>query len=431
MNALPLRRPRGFTLIELLMTVAISAIVLASLFGVVQSQQTAYFQGHLQRAAQGSARAALTYLEQRVAIAGYGLDASLAFDFRYYGSNAESPLEPMPCPALAAGCPRDSIAGNDELVFYARNPRYWVPDDRSGVVQPSGYAWRVLGVDDGAVTITARPGDVFEKGRVVQLVCKGAESWAYVTVGTRAAPIDPTNPSTLRIPLFSSVASNPFRRQGYAKDVACFTGGAARAFLIDRFRFHVRPVQAPGGTMPYLVLDTGLDVNLDGAFDEADETIVAEGIESFQVGYVMTSSTLTPRGTTPGTAIAFAQGTPTSAATTGTAGMTTLTFPGVAASLDQGEYEPTSWYTYSVGPSPAIAAERLTDHQGNIRAVRIAIVARGPDPESASRRSDFILPILNQTAMPPWAQETVAHSRARVETAVPVRNMVARGMNDF
>ncbi len=85
MIPLPHRRPRGVTLIELTIAVAVSAIVLAALFGVVQSQQTAFFQGQLQRGAQGAARAALTYVEQRVMLAGYGMDAPLAFDFQYYG----------------------------------------------------------------------------------------------------------------------------------------------------------------------------------------------------------------------------------------------------------------------------------------------------------------------------------------------------------
>lgn len=420
MSPSPHRRASGMTLIELMIALAISAIVLASLFGVVQSQQTAYFQGHLQRAAQGSARAALSYVESRLSLAGYGMDAPLAFDFQYYGF-----ADPMTCPPLAAGCPRDSVTGNDELVFYARNSRYWLPEDRAGIVDPRGNAWRVVGVGAGSLTVNARADDLFEKGRILQVMCKDGAKYAYMTVSQTVGPLLADTPG-LAIPLVAAVNANPFRRQDAAVADTCFSSGAARAFLIDRYRFHVRPVRVGAGVQPYLVLDTGLDRNNDGP-DEAEEIVVAEGIESFQVGYVMTNMVLAPRGTIPGTAIAMAPGWP--GATAGT-GLTTLSFPGLVPP-GQWEYQPTSFFRYAVGPIPTISDERLTDHQGNIRAVRIAIVARGPEPEPAKRRTDILLPILNQNALPAWISTTIPYNRARVETTVPVRNMTSRGMNDF
>jgi type IV pilus assembly protein PilW len=413
----PLRRARGVTLIELMIALAVSSIVLAALFGVVQGQQNAYFQGHLQRAAQNSARSALAYVEQRLAMAGYGMDAPLTFDFQYYAA--------APCPALAAGCFRDSTGNSDELVFHARNSRYWLPEDRSGIVDPRGNAWRVVSVDGSTLTLAARQGDVFEKGRILQVVCKDGAKYAYVTVSQNVGPL-PADVAAQPLPLEASVTANPFRRQDATALDSCFTSGAARAFLIDRFRFHVRPMQVGTGVQPYLVLDRGLDRNNDGP-DEAEEIVVAEGIESFQAGYVMTNGALAPRGTIPGLGIAFAPGFP--GATSGNA-MTTLSFPGT---VDPGEweYQPTSWFRYAVGPTPAIANERLTDHQANIRAVRIAIVARGPEPDPGRRRTEFLLPLLNQNALPAWIPATVPYDRARIETTVPVRNMTARGLNDF
>jgi type IV pilus assembly protein PilW len=431
-NPAPHRRARGVTLVELLVALAISGIVLATLFGVVQSQQTAYFQGHLQRAAQSSARQALAYVETRLATAGYGMDAPLALDFRGYGASDAG--NPQPCPALAAPCDRDRIDGNDELVFYARNPRYWVPEDRAGTVQPVGNAWRVVNVDLASVQLQLKPNDLIERGRILQLVCKDGGRYLYATVSqtTRAtAGLAPGAVETKQIPLYGSLAANPFRRQELAAADACFTGGNARAFFIDRFRFHVRPVNVGGtvGVRPYLVLDSGLDVNGDG-WDEGEETIVAEGIESFQVGYVLTGTAagFPARGTTPGTRITWVPGMPGS--TTGNANVTTLVYPGVP---DPGEweYQPTSWYRYAVGPTPAVAAERLTDHQANVRGVRVVLVARGPEPEPSKARVEPLVPILNANALPPWISTTVAYNRARVETTVPVRNMTARAMNDF
>lgn len=411
------RRPRGVTLVELMIALAISAIVLASLFGVVQSQQTAYFQGHLQRAAQGSARAALAYVEQRLATAGYGMDAPLAFDFGYY--------QALPCPSAASSCPRDSVNGNDELVFYARDPRYWVPEDRSGIVDPRGNAWRVISVDAGSLVLSARAGDLFEAGRIVQVVCKDGARYAYMTLSQTTGPLA-ADDAALSLPLVAAATSNPYRRQDSTAADGCFSSGAARAFLIDRFRFHVRPATANTGGQPYLVLDTGLDLNGDGP-DEAEEIVVAEGIESFQVAYVMTSTSLAPRGTVPGTAIAFTAGFP---GNTAGSGMTTLQFPGVVFP-GQTEYQPTSFYRYPVGPVPTVADERLTDHQANIRAVRIAMVARGPEPKPGGGSIDLFLPLLNQNALPAWISRTIPYHRTRVEATVPVRNMIARGMNDF
>ncbi len=114
-------RARGVTLIELLIAIAISAIVLTAIFGVVQGQQTAFYQGNLQRAAQGSARSALAFVEQRLATAGYGMDAPLAFDFmtsssstrgtRATGPRTATPPIPSRTPGASprsSGTPRPS-----------------------------------------------------------------------------------------------------------------------------------------------------------------------------------------------------------------------------------------------------------------------------------------------------------------------------------
>jgi len=417
-----LRSGRGVTLVELMVALAVAAVVLAALFSVVQGQQTAFFEGHLQRGAQGSARSALSFLEQRLTLAGYGMDAPLAFDFDRYPA--------LPCPPQAAGCPRDSIDGNDELVFHSRDPRYWVPDryvpsfPGATDAEPRGNSWRIVAFDPAAnaVTVNARAGDRFVRGRIVQAVCKAGARYAYFTVAqnvTKAAPDGP-----LAIPLLASVPSDPFRRQAGATD-ACFAGGQARLFLIDRYRFHVRTVASAGGFQPYLVLDTGLDADQDGP-DEDDEVVIAEGIETFQVGYVMTSATLAARGTIPNTLITFAQG-PTGAV--GGNGLTTLQFPG-AVQPGQGEYRPTSWYGYGLGPPPH--ATRLTDHQANIRGVRISIGARGSEPDpGVNARAEPFSPILNLASPPAWVAPNVPFNRARVETTVMLRNMTARSMTDF
>lgn len=400
------RHPRGFTLIELLVAMLISAVVLVGVVAVVNAQQQAYYDGQRQREAQGNGRSALTFIEQALLMAGYGMDAPLAFDFdRYTG----------PCPSAMGTCPRDSVSNSDEIVFYNRNPRYWVPD--SHTAEPRGAAWRITGLAGTSVSVNARQGDTFLNGQILQAVCRAAGLYAYFTVSTNTtAGAD----GSLSIPLLASASSDPFRRQDAATD-SCFTSGEARLFLIERHRFHVRPV----GTESYLVHDLGIDVNQDGTIDANDELIVAGGVEILQFAYVLTNPGLAPRGLTPGTPIAFAKGAGGSSAN----GMATLDFPGTVPA-GTFTYLPTSWYSYTLGP-PAAAA-RMTDHQANIRAVQVAIRARSTLADTRTQGADGEqLPLFNLNALPSWFDRNDRYGRVTFISTVPIRNMVVRGMVDF
>ncbi len=406
------RTPRGVTLVELMVALAITAVVTAGIVTVVNSQQRAYYDGHRQRAAQSSARAAMQFMEQELVQAGYGLDAPLAFDFDRYAG---------PCPTAMGTCPRDATANSDEIVFYYRNPRYWVPDVYT--TDPRGNAWRITAADVTQITVNARAGDVFPKGQIVQAVCPSGSRYAYATVSdtTTAGAA-----GALSLPLTPPQEDDPYQRPD-AIDNVCFTGGQARLFLVERRRFHVRPVTTGGGTVPYLVMDTGVDANGDGTVDASDEVVLAEGVEVLQVAYVMTSTALAPRGSVAGTAVSMARG--ATGATSGTA-LTLLSFPGVVPA-GQSIYKPTSFYGYTVGPPPNAA--RLTDHQANIRAVRIAIVARSatPAPSGRAAQNATIVPVFNMDTLPAWLDRSDLYARVTLTTAVPLRNMIGRAMPDF
>ncbi len=416
-----LSRPRGVTLIELLVAMTISAVVLVGVIGVALSQQKAYHDGARTRAAQQSARNAILFIEQKLPEAGYGMAPSLAFDFDRYTTG--------PCPPeLVSGtsCARDRTNDSDELVWYARNPSYWVPFDAAGVstYEPAGRAWKVTAFSptSNAITVRAREGQSFRKGQVLQVVCEGAAQYAYVTVSTSVAAPGGGGPVDIALQLAS--AADPFRRQNSATD-ACFTTGSARAFQIDRYRLHVRPVDVGGGQKdPYLVLDQGIDTpNTSIAVDEADEQLIAAGIESMQVAYVLANGTEV--GTTSGTAITFAAGAPGDAVANK---ITTLQFPGAAPAGTESIYSPTSWYRYYMGPPPA--SERNTNHQANIRAIRLALVARSPTQD---RTQSSVAPILNfnQTAAPPWITSGDGYQRVSIEATIPLPNMLTQGMVYF
>jgi type IV pilus assembly protein PilW len=426
------RTARGFTLLELLVAMGISAVILSSVVLVGTSQVRAYAVGARQRVAQAQGRGALLYLEEQVARAGFGVEPAFAFDFgRYTGG---------PCPTQLAPCPRDAVSNSDELVFYARNPSYWVPGD-GNTADPSGNAWAVTGTSDSSVTVRARKGQVFLAGQVVLEVCRGAAYYAYATVAQNTAvkvdgPID--------VPLQNAVATDPFNRPDLAAPPAtgasCFSGGLARLFLIDRFRFHVRPETVDGNVIPYLVLDQGVDRNQDGVIDANDELLVAEGVENLQVGYLLASSALPTPIVGAAAPIAFAAApagdiryAPSTAGSSTTANeLTVTTFPGAAPAFGESVYAPSSWVGLTVGPPPS--PQRLTDHQANIVGVRLALVTRSAATDLTSPGDTF--QPLNTTAAPAWVTASQVngrdgYQRALFTSTVMVPNMTAGGLTYF
>jgi type IV pilus assembly protein PilW len=417
-------------------------VVVALAMGAAAAQQKLYYGSQMLRAAQGQARAAQMYLEDRLRTAGYGVDPSMAFDFQYYTPTG------LLCPA-ATGCARDSTTQPDELVFYSRNPRYWVPATAG---QPTrGNAWNLVSVTATQLTLDARAGDVFRMGQVLTLVCSGGQYYTHVTVGqTVTVPADQAGQV---VPLAASVAANPFRQQdlalpptaGVPSGDGCFSSGFARVFQLDRYRLHVRPVaQAQGKDVPYLALDMGVDLNGDQVVDESDELLIAEGVELMQVAYVLANPALATQavGATAGTAITFTAGQP-GANRANTLG--TLSFPGAAPSdPSDSVYQPSSWFGYTIGP-PA-DSQRLTDHQANIQAVRVTLLVRSPEPDLRARTpyrldqnfSLFNLQYTSLAAVPAWLQGTPAptdmddgYQRVVVESRVTLPNMSARGMTFF
>ena len=423
---------RGVTLLELLIAMAVTAVVLAGAIVVVHSQQKAYHDGTRLRGAQGSARRALLALEQALPSAGFGLDAALAFDLSGWYATG-------PCPAEMGGCPRDSVANSDELVFFARDSRYWIPAKNTD--DPIGNAWRITTVTNGAVTVNARAGDVFRKGQIFLAVCSGSV-FAYFTSAQTIQPLAAAGVQSIN--LEPVVAANPFRRQDVAVANACFTAAVgadpARLFLVNRFRFHVRPVALGGAQYdPVLALDQGIDTDLDGDVDADDEQLLAEGIESIQVSYGFNTAALAPVGTTPGSAITSSANTAAAATTTANAITTTL-FPGTpppSPGPKDTAYTPSSFYPYTFGP-PA-AAERLTNHQANIQVVRVAVLARsvGSDVQGRTRAEGFF-PLLNQNVLPSWITGYAStlgghdgYQRVVLETSVSLPNMANRAMTYF
>ncbi len=423
----PLRPLRGITLIELIIAMAVSAFVLVAAILASNLQQRTFYNGQRLRTAQESARAALLYLEQKLPLAGLGMDPALAIDFQFYTG---------PCPTAMTSCNRDSTTADaDELVFYARNMNYWVPANTASGPY-NGRVWNLSAISSASAQVDARSGDSFPKGQILQVVCPGTLNYAYFTVDhTTSAPAD----GALSLTLAPTNVNNPFKRQ----DVAASMVGC-RVFQIDRYRFHIRPVSQGGSRYdPFLVLDRGIDLagasdgTTDDTVDEEDEILIAEGIEAFQVAYEFANPALGRAGATTGTPITFstANGDQTVSGTPGPNLIARTAFPGNAPTSGQTVYTPSSFYRYGYSDS-----QRQTFHQANIRAVQIALVARSPDPDPSTPANiilDASFRFLNQSGVPTWisgasmASGTDGYQRTQVEATVDLPNMTVRSIPGF
>ncbi len=440
---------RGLTLVELLVALAASAIVLVSVLAAVTAQQTAYQGGQRGREAQGAARNALLFIEQKLAMAGFGMDPVLAFDLTGQPGDPDTTVwtAAPPCAAIAAPCVKDRTDGSDELVFFARNPNYWIPPPSPPPVPGllRGRVWQVSNFNPGndQITIAARQGDLFPMGQILQGVCDEGAGQRYFTVAaTAGGPGGQPLPAdqTLTINLLPDVLANPFQRQN-AGDCQ-----PTRVYQIDRYRFHVRPVWLGGNRYDsYLVLDRGIDVTgdggvPDGVIDHKDEVILASGVEILQVAYHFTANinvtagtdtTLPPAGFTAGAPLTITGGTAASA-TTAPDTITRTSFAASAQLVDASYYKNASFYDYRFGPP--LAAERQTNHQANISAVTVMLVTRSDNPAPDSGGGIVPgpqAPVANMNLTPAWMQPAApsgkdAYERIRLDTTVQLSNLVAR-----
>lgn len=432
------RTPRGVTLVEVVVALGASAIVLAGIVVAVKHQQEAFNAGQRVREAQGAARNALLLIGQKLPLAGYGIDPTLALDLSGPpgGTEATQWYTP-PCATDAAPCRKDRTDGSDELVFHARDPMYYSDPDLASSV--SGHAWIAsLDLTTNTVTLQARPGDLFLQGQILQLMCDQGAGARYATVrettgagtGVTATPV--ATAGALTVNLAAEVSGNPFRRQS-AGDCQ-----PTRAYLVDRFRFHVLPVQEGTRWESYLLLDRGLDVSgpagvRDGVVDAWDDAIVAAGVEIFQVAYEFTqngAATLAPAGLTPGTPITIRRADVAAPSTTANSIATTPFALGLG--VDGQFFRRVSFYEYGFSP---LAAERRTNHQANISAVHVAIVARAPGaPAPGTRGSTVPGPgntVMNLDTTPAWILAGASggldgQERIRAETTVTLSNLASR-----
>ena len=277
------RAPRGFTLLELLVGATISLVVIGAVTGAFLSQNRAFIALDLNRIAADAARDAFLDMEPAIRRAGFGLDPRYAFDFAYYA-----------CPG--ANC-RDSVTGPDNIVFYARNPNYTytangatAPDGTvcanvNGCVTGNAYSATIT---NGGGVYTAKPdlrtGAVtpLRMGQVVQFICPNAAAVTMATLLTTPAQAGVVTLSLAPTPTTAPQSNDPTRANGFGAN-GCFVGGGVIMVPVDRYHYLIQ--QYAG--VPWLVLDTGTDVDASGAVDVNDYIPIAPGVEDIQFAYIM------------------------------------------------------------------------------------------------------------------------------------------------
>lgn len=383
------RRSRGYTLVELLVAVTVSTLVVAAGVALLLSQQAAFRSGSDDRALQETGRVALEDVAANLQMAGFGLDPGLAFDFgamggvivdRAPGGVAVSVRAPADC-GTPVTC-RDQATGPDELVFRARNP---------------AFMYRAVAVSGTQIQIQGPLRTPLSRGQVLQVMCmSGALEWAFVTVNAGLAAGGALQP-TIDIGTGDPAAPAEFPRQNpwLARAGSCFQTGAVAVYKVDRFRYFIQRYATSGAVSstgrPFLMLDQGL-FDGDGL---AIVTPVAADVEDLQVTYLFPRAQGTARAAvppTPGTRLVNGAG-------------------GIHLAAGSPAYS-----------SPRNDATRLNNHPANIRAVRVAIVARSAEPLPSV--TDATVPAAGNR--PATTSTDVGYRRLLFEATTATRNLDAR-----
>ncbi len=278
---------RGMTLIEVLVAFAIASIMILGIFEVFVAQKNLYISTDISANAQDNLRIAMDALTRDVMHAGFGVDPSLSFLF--LNVNTGLPAADF-----------DSTTGPDTLQFLARERNPLPGANENGCPANTTdiskrFYWSITGANQATgLTIHVCEGFELYRGTILLAMCSDGMTYAYFRYTgaklTRNAESDVTIPSA-QLNIIGSVTSGnyPIAFLSNNIDVSCYSSGA-QLYRVNYYRYYIRPPEVDAVTgrevvPPYLMLDTGLDLNDDNNIDENDHIPVAEGIEDMQVVY--------------------------------------------------------------------------------------------------------------------------------------------------
>jgi type IV pilus assembly protein PilW len=367
--------PRGFTLVELLVGAATTTIILAAVATAFVGVQGAFQRESRVKVAVEGLRTATNFIEQRLRLAGYGVDPRFAFDFD--GD------------ALPAGA-----KSNYSLVFGGSVPQS-VTDDLAFRYRDA--AWMRRGHLAGATVVLEDPkstfGMSFTKGQRLLVSCVGGKDYVVMRVGE--AGVSGESNTSANFTLDEHLSSAPLNAPCLARE----GNNAPYLMLIHELRIRIMDLEG----RPFLMAFQGLD-----ELDMASAVPLAADVESFQVAYVMNR----PAPDSPNAAVQPVDfSSPVANWVLGDVGSAdTDRIPDPEA-----EPEPLFKLPYE---DPA----RYNRHPANIRAVRLSIGMRSTSPEPNGRRAYEREDLEDSGEMGP----ADGYYRTNMTTTVRVPNMLSR-----
>lgn len=365
------RRARGFTLIELLVGTVTTAIILtavaATFVGVQGSYQT---EARIKVAVEGM-RTATDFIEQRLRMAGYGVDPRFAFDFTT--AALPSATKSNYRIVLGKGLP-DSIT--DDLAFRYRDA-----------------AWMRRGIYSAGIQLDGGTfGMGFSAGQRFIVSCVGGKDYVVVKATSAVSRTSTALSGTVDTALTpaASIGAPCLSRTG---------DNLPYVMLLHEMRLRIVPLDG----RPFLVAFPSLD-----SLDTTTAVPLAADVESFQVAYVMNRPS--PASTNNALAAVDASS-PVKNWVLGDAdSAATDRVPDPLAS-------PAPLYT-SAYEDPS----RFNRHPANIRAVRLSISVRSTSPEASKRRAFARLSLEDSGE----AASADGFYRTNMTTTVRVPNMMSR-----
>ena len=363
---------RGFTLVEVLVALGLLAALVAVIAGVLIQQSLTSSKQQLQRDLEERGRLATVALVKSVQMAGYGIDPPAAFDFDRYACGT---------PGTASTCRsggRDQTAAPDELVVSYRDPAFF--RNVTGLVGGAAGPWTVQ-LDRPLTKAIAA-------GRIVQLLCSGADPASYTAVGNAA------NTGDTQLTLRALTNADGYYPQLNPTD-ACFNASALMLVERDRYWIDVDPFDG----VPALWRERGLGNN----------ELVARGIEDLQLAYTIGA----PPATSPFAPGGVSPAVPPAACGAGTGWIFGLCTTTAGTPIETAPAP--DWRNDSYD-----SVNRYTGNPANIRSVTLSVVARSTQP-SPDRAGDGVPALANRAA-----RAADRFSRAVLTVTQPTPNMLTR-----
>jgi prepilin-type N-terminal cleavage/methylation domain-containing protein len=338
----------GFTLVEVLVAVAILAILVAGISGLLVQQGLLSAKQQLQRGLEENGRLALLDVSRAVRQAGYGIAPTAAFDFDRYACAT---------PGIASTCPnggRDRTDGPDEMVLSFRDPTFY------------RYATSIAGGGPWTVTLDRPLTQTINAGRIIQLLCGGAEPAAYLALSADAAA------GSRALALRALTNADGYYPQAGPTD-ACFA--SAGVMLVERLRLFV---QNDAFGVPCLYRERG----------RGGPELLERGVEDLQLTYQIGPP---PAGSPYAAGGATPVGPPETCA--GVPGWVFGACAGVRENPSEAATAP-DWRG-----DPYDFPSRYGAHPANVRAVTITVVARSTQ-ETPDRSGDALPALANRAARP-------------------------------